>query len=94
VRRKDKEIELEVSDDGCGMDRRRRARALSEGHVGLASSAERVEAVRGSFELDSRPGYGTVAIARLPARRVAAHRADLPRQHVAQLNEYPLAGGR
>jgi signal transduction histidine kinase len=62
--------------------------------VGLASSAERVEAVCGSFELDSRPGYGTAATARLPARRVAAHRADLPRQRGAQISEYPLAGGR
>jgi two-component system, NarL family, sensor kinase len=94
VRRKDKQIELEVSDDGCGMDKLRRARALSEGHIGLASSAERVEAVRGSFELDSRPGYGTVAIAKLPARRVSAHRADVPRQRVAHISEYPLAGGR
>jgi PAS domain S-box-containing protein len=94
VRRQDKEIALEVSDDGLGMDKRRRARALSEGHIGLASSAERVEAVCGSFELDSRPGYGTTVIARLPARRVAAHRADVPRQRVAQISEYPLAGGR
>jgi PAS domain S-box-containing protein len=94
VRRQDKEIALEVSDDGVGMENRRRARALSEGHVGLASSAERVEAVCGSFELDSRPGYGTTVTARLPARRVAAHRADVPRQRVAQISEYPLAGGR
>jgi PAS domain S-box-containing protein len=94
VRRQDKEITLEVADDGRGMEKRRRARALSEGHVGLASSAERVEAVCGSFELVSRPGYGTRVIARLPARRVAAHRADVPRQRVAQISEYPLAGGR
>jgi PAS domain S-box-containing protein len=94
VRRMDKEITLEVADDGCGMEKRRRARALSEGHVGLASSAERVEAVCGSFELDSRPGYGTVVTAKLPARRVAAHRADVPRKRVAQISEYPLAGGR
>jgi signal transduction histidine kinase len=94
VRRQDKEITLEVADDGRGMDQRRRARALSEGHIGLASSAERVEAVCGSFELDSRPGYGTVVTAKLPARRVAAHRADVPRQRVAQISEYPLAGGR
>ncbi len=94
VRREAREIILEVADDGRGMDRRRSASALKEGHVGLASSRERVEAVTGSFELDSRPGYGTLATARLPARRVAAHRADLPRQRVGDINEHPLAGGR
>jgi PAS domain S-box-containing protein len=94
VLRQDKEILLQVADDGRGMEKRRRTRAVSEGHVGLASTAERVEAVCGSFELDSRPGYGTVATARLPARRVAAHRADFPRQRVAHISEYPLAGDR
>jgi signal transduction histidine kinase len=76
------------------MHTHRRASALSEGHVGLASSAERVEAVAGSFELTSRPGFGTVVRARLPARRVAPHRADIPPQRLGLVSERPLAGGR
>ena len=95
VRRQDQQVVLEVSDDGRGMDRRRRTTALSEGHVGLASSAERVEALAGTFEVDSRPGRGTTARARLPARRMAPHRADLHRQRIAQISGHPpLAGDR
>ena len=58
VRRDEEQIELEVADDGRGMEKGRPARAVREGHVGLASSAERVEALAGTFELDSEPGPG------------------------------------
>jgi PAS domain S-box-containing protein len=69
VRRDKDRVVLEVADDGRGMEKGRPARALREGHVGLASSAERVEALAGSFVLDSQPGRGTTAKASLPARR-------------------------
>ena len=80
VRRKDAWIELDVQDDGRGIEAGRREAALREGHVGLASSAERVEALAGRFEVDGRPGRGTHARAVLPARRAAVHRADRPRR--------------
>ncbi|HEX6458190.1 MAG TPA: PAS domain S-box protein [Thermoleophilaceae bacterium] len=80
VRRRDEWIELRVQDDGRGFETGRREAALREGHVGLASSAERVEALAGRFEVDGRPGRGTRARAVLPARRAAAHRADRPRR--------------
>jgi PAS domain S-box-containing protein len=80
VRRDEEQIELEVADDGRGMEKGRPARAVREGHVGLASSAERVEALAGTFELDSEPDRGTTARARLPARRVNSERADVPRE--------------
>jgi PAS domain S-box-containing protein len=80
VRRKDDWIVLEVEDDGRGIERGRREAALREGHVGLASSAERVEALAGRFEVDGRADRGTRARAVLPARRAAGHRADRPRK--------------
>jgi two-component system NarL family sensor kinase len=61
-------VELEVADDGGGMDAGRRDEALLQGHIGLASVNERVRAVGGRFELDSS-GAGTRALARLPLAR-------------------------
>ncbi|HEV2814120.1 MAG TPA: GAF domain-containing protein [Solirubrobacteraceae bacterium] len=55
----DGRVVLEVSDDGRGMAPDRPAEALRDGHIGLASSRERVEAVGGRLSLDSAPGAGT-----------------------------------
>ncbi len=88
VRRDDSWIVLKVEDDGRGLETGRREAALREGHVGLASSAERVEALAGRFEVDGLPGEGTRARAVLPARRAAAHRADRPKRLLR------LSGGR
>jgi two-component system NarL family sensor kinase len=78
VAREDSWITLTVEDDGKGFEPGRREAALREGHVGLASSTERVEALAGQFEVDSKPGEGTRARAVLPARRETPHRADVP----------------
>ena len=59
VRDEDDHVVLEVSDDGRGMDPDRPAAALRAGHIGLASSRERVEAMGGRLLLDSEPGRGT-----------------------------------
>ena len=50
---------IETSDDGCGFAERSLKTALDRGHIGLASLSERVEALGGRLELDSRPGMGT-----------------------------------
>jgi PAS domain S-box-containing protein len=76
VRRAGAWVELLVQDDGRGIPPGRREQALYEGHVGLASSSERVEALAGSFEVDSGPGRGTRARALLPARRVGGPGPD------------------
>jgi two-component system NarL family sensor kinase len=65
LRRNSDALELEVSDDGRGIDPGRREQALSEGHIGLASVAERVKQFGGVFELESSAN-GTRALARIP----------------------------
>jgi two-component system NarL family sensor kinase len=61
------EVILEVADDGRGFTRSQQLAALRAGHIGLASSRERVEAIGGSFEIDSTPGAGTRVRCTLPA---------------------------
>jgi signal transduction histidine kinase/PAS domain-containing protein len=60
-------ILLEVADDGRGIPEGRLASALREGHIGLASSIQRVEAVGGSLTLAPAPGGGTAVEVVLPA---------------------------
>jgi signal transduction histidine kinase/PAS domain-containing protein len=67
VRRAGAELVLEVSDDGRGIPEGRLPAALREGHIGLASTRQRVEAVGGSVELGDRPGGGTRVTAAIPA---------------------------
>jgi signal transduction histidine kinase len=63
----DGQLALTVADDGRGMRPGSRAAALRAGHIGLASSAERVELAGGRLDIDSAPGEGTTVTARLPA---------------------------
>lgn len=62
-------VVLEVADDGSGIDPDRPDAALAEGHIGLASVAQRLGTEGGEFDLTERPGGGTRAIARLPEAR-------------------------
>jgi signal transduction histidine kinase len=62
----DGQLALTVADDGRGMRPSCRAAALRAGHIGLASSAERVELAGGRLDIDSAPGKGTTVTARLP----------------------------
>ena len=59
VRSADGSVELVVADDGEGMDPERRREALSEGHIGLASATQRIEANGGELRLESAPESGT-----------------------------------
>jgi two-component system NarL family sensor kinase len=66
VRRRGAEIVLEVADDGVGFDEGRLRAAPGAGHIGLASCAERVEALGGRLEVESEPGRGTRVRAAFP----------------------------
>jgi signal transduction histidine kinase len=59
-------IELAVRDDGCGFDPARRAASLLDGHIGLASTEDRVLSAGGTLEVTSEPGDGTTVRATLP----------------------------
>jgi two-component system, NarL family, sensor kinase len=65
VRGDDGAVELTVADDGAGMAPERRREALAEGHIGLASVTQRVEANRGELQLATTPGSGTQVWVRL-----------------------------
>jgi two-component system, NarL family, sensor kinase len=67
VGRDDGGVLLEVADDGVGLDRNAVEQAPLNGHIGLASLAQRVEAVGGTLALDNGvAGGGTTVVARLP----------------------------
>jgi hypothetical protein len=65
-------LRLEVADNGHGFERLGLGTALEQGHIGLASASERIEALGGAFEIDSQLGTGTVARATIPVLRDAA----------------------
>jgi two-component system NarL family sensor kinase len=60
------ELVLEVADDGRGVGLGGAADGLARGHIGLASCAERAEALDGSFGVSARPGGGTRVRVTLP----------------------------
>jgi signal transduction histidine kinase/PAS domain-containing protein len=66
VRRERGDVILSVSDDGGGFAPGRLDAALASGGIGVASCRERVEALGGAFTIQSAPGVGTRAAARIP----------------------------
>ncbi len=60
------DVVLVVADDGAGFAPERRSQALMQGHIGMATSAERAVAAGGSFDVASAPGAGTTITVRLP----------------------------
>jgi PAS domain S-box-containing protein len=76
TRRRDR-IVLEIADDGKGMPQERQAEAFHEGHIGLASSLQRVRATGGEAEVSSEPQKGTVIRSLIPiAARARVRQPD------------------
>ncbi len=65
LRQADEALHLAIRDDGVGFDPKR------DKGMGLLGMQERVSHLEGSFQLESRPGQGTVLNVRLPLGRRA-----------------------
>ncbi len=66
VARAGDDVQIEVADDGRGMEVQRPRTAIREGHIGLASCRERVEVAGGQMTVDSAPGAGMRVSITLP----------------------------
>jgi PAS domain S-box-containing protein len=71
-------INLEVADDGVGIPEGRQQSAIREGHIGLASTVQRMKAIGGEGEVSSVPGKGTVVRASIPISELASEPARRP----------------
>jgi PAS domain S-box-containing protein len=71
ISRAGRDLVLDVTDDGAGIPAGRLREALGQGHIGVASSMERVEAIGGRLRVGARSGGlgGTQATATLPLHR-------------------------
>jgi signal transduction histidine kinase len=70
ISRSNGRVVMEVFDNGRGLEPERQRTAAERGHIGLASSAERVEALGGRLEIESRAGGGTRIRTTIPAESV------------------------
>jgi signal transduction histidine kinase len=64
----ERELTLEVADDGDGMTPDALVAAAADGHLGVSLMHERARAADGSLELRSSSGDGTTVTLRLPLR--------------------------
>jgi two-component system NarL family sensor kinase len=78
VERANGEVVLEVIDDGRGARAGELSSAVARGHIGLASCAERAEAVDGAFQIWGEPGHGTRVRVTLPAGQGGAPQDGRP----------------
>jgi signal transduction histidine kinase len=68
----DKELRIEVEDRGRGFDSTAMDTKSANGHFGLFSVRERMQAMGGRLEVQSRPGHGTTITMMLPLAKHAA----------------------
>jgi len=60
---REKDIEMTISDDGCGFDA---ASTPIAGHYGLSTMERRIGELGGSMRISSAPGRGTVVAFTIP----------------------------
>ena len=78
VQRGDAVLRVSVSDNGKGLGERNEG---DSERFGLMGMRERVQALGGEFELQSRPGAGLIVIATIPVHEIEPHEAgrdDIP----------------
>ena len=63
LRGTDEDIELTVTDEGKGFEEQE---AFSRQGLGLISMRERIQMVRGVFDIKTEPGAGTTIVAGVP----------------------------
>lgn len=68
---REREVAVEVKDDGCGFDANE-AVAIVSGHFGLLGLRERVNKLQGQLRIESQPGAGTVVSVTVPLQGNAA----------------------
>ncbi len=61
IQRRDKSVEVEVKDNGCGFDP-----AGTHGGFGLTGIRERTQQINGNLVIDSTPGSGTRILVEIP----------------------------
>jgi signal transduction histidine kinase len=72
-----KSVVMEVSDNGKAFEVETVMLATGSKHLGLFGMRERVEMVRGSFQIHSTPASGTMIIARIPVSKATMKKWDL-----------------
>ena len=73
----EQQLELQIRDDGVGIDEGVLALGHKQGHFGLIGMRERAERTGGTLSIDSRPGNGTDVMLTLPAR--VAYEPQIPK---------------
>ena len=62
IQRKKQNLELEVSDNGCGFNPRD---VRNKGGIGLDTMRERAQQINGKLTINATPGTGTIVIIRV-----------------------------
>jgi len=78
----DRQLGVEIRDDGVGIVPSVLTQGSKEGHFGLIGMRERAERMGGAFSIDSGAGKGTDVILTLPARLAYAERTHGWRSHL------------
>jgi signal transduction histidine kinase len=79
----DRQLGIQIRDDGIGIAPSVLAHGSKEGHFGLIGMRERAERVGGALSVDSGAGKGTDVILTFPARLAYAERRRGWRSHIA-----------
>lgn len=73
VESRDRELTVEIRDNGAGFDRNAETRRAAGQGVGLMGMQERAQHLNGTIEVRSAPGQGTSVSLRIPTERAPLH---------------------